>query len=95
MNRYEALQAFIQSQKTLLTRTQSDIQRLRRLRTDANAANSSDDLEELIDNLGSKVRYLWFNSGSIQRNIVSVLTVRGLPYFSWVKAQACSISANK
>lgn len=55
LNRYEALQAFIHSQKTLLARTQSDIQRLRGLRADANAANSNDDLEGFIENLDDKV----------------------------------------
>lgn len=55
VHRYEALQAFIQSQKTLLARTQSDIQRLRGLRADANAANSNDDIEEFIENLDDNV----------------------------------------
>lgn len=54
--RYEALQAFIQSQKTLLARTQSDIQRLRGLRADANAANSNEELEGFVENLDDKVR---------------------------------------
>lgn len=56
VNRYEALQAFIQSQKTLLARTQSDIQRLRGLRADANAANSNSELEGFVENLDDKVR---------------------------------------
>ncbi|EIM87084.1 uncharacterized protein STEHIDRAFT_120832 [Stereum hirsutum FP-91666 SS1] len=52
---YEALQAFIQSQKTLLARTQSDIQRLRGLRADANAANSNSELEGFVENLDDKL----------------------------------------
>lgn len=53
--RYDALEAFIQSQKTLLARTESDIQRLRRLREDASAVTSNDELEDFIENLGDNV----------------------------------------
>lgn len=62
VNRYEALQAFIQSQKTLLARTQSDIQRLRGLRADANAVNSNEELEGFVENLGDKVRLVFNHS---------------------------------
>lgn len=62
VNRYEALQAFIQSQKTLLARNQSDIQRLRGLRADANAVNSNEELEGFVENLDDKVRLVFNHS---------------------------------
>lgn len=47
LHRLEALEAFIESQKALLARTQSDVERLRALR--AAAAEYEDPLEDLAE----------------------------------------------
>lgn len=47
----EALEAFIQTQRSLLARTQSDIERLRTLKLDV-----IEDPQDFVDNLGEKVR---------------------------------------